>query len=73
MEKQPIVLMSLKDLIKKIALSRSTIYRKLKDGSQFYDPTFPKPIRIGGTSSRWVLSEVEEWLEAQLNASKKAS
>lgn len=73
MEKQPIVLMSLKDIIKKIALSRSTIYRKLNPKDKSYDPTFPRPRKIGKTANRWVLAEVEAWLERQLFSNQEAS
>jgi prophage regulatory protein len=71
MEKQPIILMNLKDVIKKIALSRSTIYRKLNPKDKSYDSTFPRPRKIGKTANRWVLSEVEAWLEKQLTFNQR--
>ena len=37
-------------------LSRSTIYRKMREG------TFPEPIRIGVRAVRWPAHELEDWL-----------
>ncbi|SFR52704.1 AlpA family transcriptional regulator [Thiomicrospira sp. ALE5] len=65
MNNSNINLLTLRDLIKKLALSRSTIYRKLKPTAKGYDPTFPKPKKIGPGSVRWVLSEVEQWIIQQ--------
>jgi prophage regulatory protein len=36
-------------------LARSTIYRKIKDGS------FPRPVSIGGNAVRWKLSDIVDW------------
>ncbi|NKN34103.1 AlpA family phage regulatory protein [Marichromatium bheemlicum] len=56
------------ELEKKLGLSRSTIYGKLKLNPKRpgeYDPTFPRPIPIGAKAVGWILEEVEAWLEAQ--------
>lgn len=37
------------------SVSRSTIWRWLKEGK------FPKPIRLGEGSTRWRLSDLEDW------------
>ena len=39
-------------------LARATIYKKVADGS------FPAPIRLGGRSVGWRLSDVVAWLQA---------
>lgn len=55
-------------LEKKLGLSRSTIYGKLKPNPKRpsdYDPTFPKPIPIGAKAVGWILEEVDAWLDAQ--------
>jgi prophage regulatory protein len=48
-------------------LSRSTIYLRIKER------TFPRPIALGdGARARgWVESEVDGWLAAQIEASRK--
>ena len=51
-------------------LSRSTIYDKLAPTSARFDPTFPKPIRIGLNAVGWVESELDEWLTSCLRKSR---
>lgn len=40
------------------------IYKLIKDG------IFPKPIKLG-RSSRWLKSEVENWLQERIDQSRK--
>lgn len=40
-------------------LSKSTIYRKVADG------TFPAPIKDGSRCTRWVAAKVSNWLKAK--------
>ena len=54
----------------RVGLTRSTIYDKINPKSPRYDPTFPKPIRLGGNSVGWIASEVDAWLEQQIQASR---
>lgn len=55
----------------RVGLSRSTIYDKINPKSPRYDPSFPKPIRLGGFAVGWVESEVQSWLKSQIAASRK--
>ena len=48
-------------------LSRSTIYLRAAAG------TFPKPVSLGARAVGWVDSEIQEWLERQITASRKAA
>jgi len=48
-------------------LSRSTIYLRISEGS------FPKPISLGGRAVGWVEAEVNDWLNQQIEASRKAA
>ena len=47
------------------ALSRSSIYRLVAADE------FPKPIKLSSRSSGWIKSEIEEWLEERIKASRK--
>ena len=38
------------------ALSRTSIYRKMREGS------FPEPLQIGARAVRWPESEIETWI-----------
>lgn len=47
-------------------LSRSTIYLRIAEGS------FPKPVSLGGRAVGWIEAEVNDWLNQQIEASRKA-
>lgn len=44
------------------SLSRTTIYRKMREG------TFPVPLKISERAVRWSLSEIEAWLDGRPRA-----
>lgn len=47
-------------------LSRSTIYERIKTG------TFPAPVSIGAKAVGWIEAEIEAWIAAQIQKSRKA-
>jgi len=51
-------------ITKLTGLTDKWFYKLIKDG------TFPKPIKLGRTS-RWLRSEVEEWLLERITQSRK--
>lgn len=48
-------------------LSRSTIYLRIAEGH------FPKPVSLGGRAVGWIEAEVDDWLNQQIEASRKAA
>lgn len=46
----------------KCRLGRSTIYRKMRDG------TFPLPLKIGVRAVRWPETEISEWIKSRPRA-----
>lgn len=63
-----------RDLEDRVRLSRSTIYDKINPASPRYDATFPKPIRLGnGSAVGWIEGEVEAWVQARIDASRKTA
>ena len=48
-------------------LSRSTIYLRISEGR------FPKPVSLGGRAVGWIEAEIDEWLNQQIEASRKAA
>lgn len=48
-------------------LSRSTIYLRISEGR------FPTPISLGGRAVGWIEAEVTEWVNRQIEASRKAA
>lgn len=61
-----------KQLESRTGLSRSTIYGRINPNSPSYDQTFPKPIELGAHSVGWLEHEVDAWLAAQIQKSRKA-
>ena len=57
-------ILRLPDVKNRTGLSRSTIYAMVKNDC------FPKYISLGVRSVGWVESEVEEWIEARVTASR---
>jgi prophage regulatory protein len=47
-------------------LSRSTLYNRIGTGE------FPSPVSLGPRSVGWVESEIDAWIAARINASRKA-
>jgi prophage regulatory protein len=60
-------LLRFRELRKTIPLSRSTIWRKVKNNE------FPQPIRIGKSAVAWIWSDVQVWIEERIAASIKES
>jgi len=56
-------------------LSRSSIYARLRHNPKRpgdFDPTFPKPISVGAKAVGWIEAEIDAWLTAQVEKSRKA-
>lgn len=52
-------------------LGRSALYARMDPRHAQHDPTFPKPVPLGGTADkatcvRWVSSEVDAWIKARI-------
>lgn len=54
----------LKEVLAICGKSRSSIYEAIKDG------TFPAPVKLGGRSSAWIKSEIHEWVDGCIKASR---
>lgn len=55
-------------------LSRSSIYARLRHNPKRpgdYDPTFPKPVAVGAKAVGWIEAEVEAWISAQIQKSRR--
>ena len=57
---------NIKTVIEITAISRSTIYEMINPKSSYYDPNFPKPIRLTETRIGWVSQEVYDWIESKI-------
>jgi prophage regulatory protein len=50
----------LRELQRRVGLARSTVYQRLTS-----DPSFPRPLSLGGRSVGWLAAEVEDWLQGR--------
>ena len=55
--------LTINNVCEKIKLSRSSIYNKINPKSQFHDPSFPKPRRLGKRCVRWDEEEIHNWMK----------
>ena len=58
-------LLALRAVRAKTGFSPSWIYRKVAEGK------FPKPVKVG-VATRWICSEVDEWVNAHIEASRNS-
>jgi prophage regulatory protein len=56
----------LKEVLAICGKSRSSVYDAIKKGQ------FPAPIKLHGRSSAWIKSEILQWANACINASRSA-
>ncbi len=57
----------LPEVMARTGLSRSTIYLRISQG------TFPKPVNLGARAVGWIEEEIQEWLQQQIEASRRES
>jgi prophage regulatory protein len=64
--KSQLIILRRKQVEVRTGLSRSTIYARIAEGS------FPRPIDLGGGRAvGWIESEINEWLQACIEQSRK--
>ena len=65
---QKLTILRRKQVEIRTGLSRSTIYARIAEG------TFPPPINLGGARAvGWIEAEIEAWLQAQIETSRKGA
>ena len=58
----PLNLLRAPQVCSKLKISRTTLYAKLDKSSKYYDPDFPKQIKLGPSSVGWVEHQVDQWI-----------
>ena len=53
------VLLTCRQIQERTGLSRSTIFRKVRDG------TFPAPVKAGKRALRWRESDIRVWIDSR--------
>ena len=59
-------IINLKEVIQFTSISRAKIYEMINDSSRYYDPSFPKPVRLSESRIGWVALEVHQWIEDKI-------
>ena len=59
-------IINLKEVIEFTSISRAHIYEMINVKSKYYDPSFPRPIRLSNSRIGWVAREVNQWIEDKL-------
>ncbi|MEK6212233.1 MAG: AlpA family phage regulatory protein [Pseudomonadota bacterium] len=71
---QPTKFLRLPEVMARTCRKKSKVWESLNPRSPRFDPTFPKPIKIGDSQSRstyWVETEIEKWLRTQIQKSRE--
>ncbi|MGY5395234.1 helix-turn-helix transcriptional regulator [Acinetobacter sp. NigerLNRRAM0016] len=61
-------IININEVIEFTSISRAKIYEMIKVNSKYYDPTFPKPVRLSESRIGWVALEVHQWIEAKIKS-----
>ena len=61
-------IINIKDVIQFTSISRAKIYEMIKVDSKYYDPSFPKPVRLSESRIGWVALEVHQWIENKIQS-----
>ena len=61
-------IININDVIEFTSISRAKIYEMIKVDSKYYDPTFPKPVRLSESRIGWVALEVHQWIEEKIQS-----
>lgn len=62
----PLRILRMTELTVMLGISIFSIYEKLNPRSKYYDPDFPKPIKLGASSVGWQYASVEKWLTSRM-------
>ena len=59
-------LINIKQVVLFTGVGRSTIYEMMDENSPYYDPTFPKKVKITQNRIGWSAWEINQWIEGRL-------
>ena len=55
-----------------VGIGHTLAYAKLDTKSPYYDPSWPRPVRLSARAVGWRLDEIQAWLDAQARVGKAA-
>lgn len=63
----PLNLLRTAQVCSKLKISKTTLYCKLDKNSKYYDPNFPRQIKLGASSVGWVEHQIDQWIIEKLH------
>lgn len=63
---RPLQLERLPSVVARIGLSRTTIWRQVKDG------TFPAPVKLSAQAVAWPSSAIDDWIKQKIRGGNDA-
>lgn len=61
-------IINLKEVILYTSISRAKIYEMISIDSKYYDPSFPKPVRLSQSRIGWIALEIHQWIESKIQS-----
>jgi prophage regulatory protein len=61
-------IINIKKVIQYTSISRAKVYEMINVDSKYYDPSFPKPVRLSESRIGWVALEVHQWIEDKIQS-----
>ena len=61
---QPASFLRLPEVLRRVGLSRATVYAQIKQGS------FPYPVSLGPRSVAWIDNEIQSWIDGRISAAR---
>ncbi|MBJ8551300.1 helix-turn-helix transcriptional regulator [Acinetobacter bereziniae] len=61
-------IINIKKVIQYTSISRAKVYEMINVDSKYYDPSFPKPVRLTESRIGWVALEVHQWIEGKIQS-----
>jgi len=70
---EPLRVIRMRFLPDRVGVCRAMIYEFLNERSPRYDPSFPRPIKLGPNCVGWIESEVELWIRTRMSLRAEAA
>lgn len=66
--KQALLILRRKQVEDRTGLKRSTLYTRIDPRSKYFDPAFPKPVKLGANAIGWIAEEIEAWIRSRIDS-----
>lgn len=58
-------ILRINDVCASLRLSKSTVRRYYSSGEPSYDPSFPRPVKLGKRSIGWHEEAIDRWIQSR--------